>query len=46
MQRFFNTVLPWGQLFWLFFRHHLWRLGEVYLLMGDESVVTKAGRHT
>ena len=46
VQRFFTTVVPWGQLAWLFFRHHLWRSDEVYVLVGDECVVTKAGHHT
>lgn len=46
VQRFFSAALPWGQIFWLFFRHHLFRFGEVFLLAGDESVVTKAGHQT
>ena len=46
VQRFFSTVQPWSQLFWLFFRHHLWRRDEVYLMAGDETVITKAGRQT
>jgi putative transposase len=46
VQRFFSTVLPWATLFWVFFRQHLYRPGEVYLLAGDEVVVTKAGQHT
>jgi hypothetical protein len=46
VQRFFSTVLPWATLFWVFFRQHLYRPGEVYLLAGDEVVVTKAGKHT
>jgi hypothetical protein len=46
VQRFFSTVLPWGTLLWVFFRQHLYRPGEVYLLAGDEVVVTKAGKHT
>jgi putative transposase len=33
-------------MFWLFFRHHLFCRGEVYLLAGDETVVTKAGHKT
>jgi DDE superfamily endonuclease len=45
VQRFFATVLPWATLFWVFFRQHLYRPGEVYLLAGDEVVVTKAGKH-
>jgi DDE superfamily endonuclease len=46
IQRFFATRLPWGTLFWVFFRHHLYRADEVYLLAGDEVVVTKAGKMT
>ena len=46
VQRLYNTVLPWGQLFWLFFRAHVYRAGESYLLVGDECVVTKAGQKT
>ena len=33
-------------LFWVFFRHHVYRSEEVYLLVGDEVVVTKAGKTT
>lgn len=46
VQRFFATSLPWANLFWLFFRTHLFRADDVYLLAGDETVVTKAGKHT
>jgi putative transposase len=46
VQRFFATVLPWATLFWLFFRTHLFHKDDVYLLGGDETVVTKAGKHT
>ena len=46
VQRFFAQVLPWATLFWVFFRHHLYRSDEVYLLAGDEVVVTKAGKTT
>lgn len=46
VQRFFHTVLPWATLFWLFFRHHLFRPGAHYLLVGDECIVTKAGKMT
>jgi hypothetical protein len=31
---------------WLFFRTHLYRPGEVYLAVGDESVISKAGKKT
>ena len=46
MQRFFSTVLPWATLFWVFFRQHVYRPEEVSLLVGDEVVATKAGKHT
>ena len=46
VQRLFATVIPWATLFWVFFRHHVYRPGDVYLLVGDEVVATKAGKHT
>jgi putative transposase len=33
-------------LFWVFCRHHVYRSEEVSLLVGDEGVVTKAGKTT
>ncbi|MBE9212031.1 transposase [Plectonema cf. radiosum LEGE 06105] len=44
--RLFHTVIPWATVFWLFFREHLFRDSEAYLLAGDEVVVTKAGKQT
>src|SRR5216117_3296621 len=46
VQRFFSQALPWAMLFWVFFRQHIDRADEVYLLVGDEVVATKAGKHT
>jgi putative transposase len=46
VQRFFSAVLPWAALFWLFFRTHLFDPVDVYLLAGDETIVTKSGKHT
>jgi len=46
VQRFFGATLPWASLFWLFFRTHFFDPDDVYLLAGDEVVVTKAGTHT
>jgi putative transposase len=46
IQRWFKTALPWAQIFWLFFRTHVFRPDEVYLVVGDESVVSKAGKQT
>ena len=46
MLRFFHTVIPWATLFWLFFRKHLFRANEMYLLAGDEVVISKSGKQT
>ena len=46
VQRFFHTVIPWTRVLWVFFRQQLYEPGHEYLLAGDESVVTKAGKHT
>jgi putative transposase len=46
VQRFFSQVLPWAMLLWVFFRQHLYQSDEDYLLVGDEVVATKAGKHT
>lgn len=46
MGRFFSTVIPWATLFWPFFRQHLWRENDVYLLAGDEVVISKSGKQT
>ena len=46
VQRFFSQALPWAILFWVFFRQHVYRPQDVYLLVGDEVVATKAGKHT
>jgi hypothetical protein len=46
IQRFVATAIPWPQVFWLFFRQHLFRPDDIYILAGDEVVVTKAGKHT
>ena len=46
VQRFCSTVIPWAMLFWVFFRQHVYCPEDIYLLAGDEVVVTKAGQHT
>lgn len=46
VQRFFATVIPGATLFWVFFRPHIDRSDDVYLLVGDAVVVTKAGKRT
>jgi putative transposase len=46
VQRLFSTVLPWAMLFWVFFRQHVYCPTDVYVVAGDEVIVTKAGKHT
>lgn len=46
VQRFFSTTIPWAMLFWLFFRQHLFKPADGYILAGDESIVTKSGDKT
>ena len=46
VQRFFQSALPWVTVMWVFCRQHLWCPNDVYLLAGDEVVVTKVGRKT
>ena len=46
VQRFFNTALPWPQVFGKFFEQHLYQPGGEYFLVGDECVVTKSGQKT
>jgi putative transposase len=46
VQRFFNTTLPWAKVMWLFFQQHLLKRQGTYIVAGDETVVTKAGKKT
>ena len=46
IQRFYYTAIPWAQVFWQFFCQCLFRKEEVYILAGDECVVSKAGKKT
>jgi IS4 transposase len=46
VMRFFQTVIPWTTVFWVFFRRHLFCPNDVYLLAGDEVVISKAGKKT
>jgi putative transposase len=46
IQRFFYTVIPWSQVFWEFIHNNLMKKEDVYLLAGDECVVTKSGKKT
>ena len=46
VQRFFNTVIPWGTVYWVFFRTYLLDPKSTYILAGDETVVSKSGQST
>jgi putative transposase len=46
VQRFFNTAIPWSQVFGTFFQQHLNQPEGEYFLVGDECVVTKSGKET
>jgi putative transposase len=46
IQRFYYTAIPWAQVFWQFFCQSLFQQEAVYILAGDECVVSKAGKKT
>ena len=46
VQRFFNTEIPWPKVFKQFFEAHLYKPEGEYILVGDESTVTKSGKDT
>jgi putative transposase len=46
VQRFFNAVIPWPQVFHQFFEQHLNDPEGEYILVGDECIVTKSGSET
>ena len=46
IQRLFSTAISWEDVFWMFFQQHLFQSDDTYLLVGDESVVTKSGKAT
>ena len=46
LQRWFQTPIDWGQLLWIVVKEHLVTGKGVYLLAGDEVVVSKAGKKT
>lgn len=46
VQRLYNSLLPWAEIFWAIFRKCLFQPGDEYILGGDEVVVSKAGEAT
>ncbi len=46
IQRLYHTVLPWNAIHWLFFRKRFLQPADEHLIVGDEVVVSKAGKET
>ena len=46
IQRFFNTVVPWGMVCALFFKTHLLDRDGEYLIAADQTTVSKSGKQT
>jgi putative transposase len=46
VQRFFNTEIAWPEVFGKFFEQQIYRSEDEYLLVGDESFVSKSGKET
>ena len=46
VQRFFNTLIPWGTVYWVFFSTYLLDRESTYILAGDETTVSKSGSST
>lgn len=44
IQRFFNSKLLWQEMQWCIIKDHLINKDDVHLLVGDEVVVSKAGK--
>jgi len=46
LTRFFESSLDWGTINWQIIKSHLSKKGKVYLLGGDEVIVSKSGKNT
>ena len=46
VHRFFQSAIDWRQVQWLFFQQFLHDPTDTYLLVGDETVLGKAGKKT
>ena len=46
IQRLYTTMIPWAQVFWQLFRERLLQKNQIYILAGDECVVSKTGEKT
>ena len=46
VQRFFNTPIAWAKVHWCLIRHCFLSSDDVFVIAGDETVVTKSGKIT
>ncbi len=46
VQRFFNTPIAWAHVHWCLIRHCFLSSDDVFIMAGDETVVTKSGKIT
>jgi putative transposase len=46
VQRFFNTSIAWAKVHWCLIRHCFLSSDDVFIIAGDETVVTKSGKIT
>jgi hypothetical protein len=46
IQRFYHNTVPWMQIQWKFFQTCFLKSQQEYILAGDETVVSKAGKQT
>lgn len=46
VQRFFNTPIAWVKVHWCLIRHCFLSSDDVFIIAGDETVVTKSGKIT
>ena len=46
IQRFFNTKITWEKIHWCFIRQYFLDNDDPFIIAGDETVVTKAGKMT
>ena len=46
IRRFYNAQLMWLRINWALSCHQLKKVGGIFLLVGDETVVTKSGKQT
>jgi len=46
IERFFKSEIDWGELNWKFIKSHLIKKESVYIMGGDEVVISKAGKHS